>query len=524
MTMRSPCATRCSRAVATVASEVEFTPDRRLHPLSWLFVLLASLKQFIVPLIAVVVFGARDDGSAWGALFVVPLVAAAMWRQWLYRYGFGPRGLVIRDGLLFRNVRQIEYERIENVDTERGILHRLLNVAEVRLESSTGGKPEALIRVLGLDAVQELRDRVFGTTQATPARGAAAHEAATEQVLLRLSPAELLRYGFVDNRGMLVVAAAVGLVSQTGLMEGVGAYFRRQEFTEAASAVGLPLALVAVGVFVTLFLIVRLLSLLWALVALHDFTVSRWGADLRIRYGLLTRVALTLRLPRIQAVHQTETLMHRFFGRVSLSVDLAGDGGARTNDDSAPQTRMRWLAPICMPRRAGELIRSALPMLAADSQPQWQPLAPGARGRIFRRIVVFSSLICAAPGIYVLGAAAPLLWLAILPLAWLHATQYVRRTRWALTREALLFQRGWLTRRLAIVPRNRVQAIDVRTSPFDRKRQMATLLVDTAGAGGLAGMVRIAYLPAAAARVAADALYVSARELTPRRTVVRSSG
>jgi putative membrane protein len=414
-------------------------------------------------------------------------------------------------------VRQIEYERIENIDTERGILHRLLNVAEVRLESSTGGKPGALIRVLSLDAVQELRERIFGTRQPSQAIDPIAPAAVEENVLLRLSPAELMRYGFVDNRGMLVVAAAAGLASQAGVMEGIGAYFARQDFTAAASAVGLSLAIVGLGLFVTLFLAVRLLSLLWALVTLHDFTVSRLGADLRIRYGLLTRVALTLRLSRVQAVHQTESLMHRFFGRVSLSVDLAGDGGVQTNDEGTPQTRMRWLAPICTPRRAGELIRIALPMLAGDAQPEWQPLAPGARGRIFRKVVVVATLICALPGIYAFGIAAPLLWLAIIPLAWLHATQYVRRTRWALTTQALLFQRGWLTRRLAIVPRNRVQVVHVRTSPFDRRRNMATLVVDTAGAGSLAGVVRIPYLPAEAASPLADALYMSARELPARR-------
>ena len=146
-----------------MASETDFVPDQRLHPLSWLFVLLTFVRQFIIPLIAVIVFGARDDGTAWGALFVIPLLIGAVWRQTLYRYGFGPRGLVIREGLFFRNVRQIECERTENIDTQRGVLHRFFNVAEVRLESSTGGKPEALIRVLSLDAVQALRERIFGT-------------------------------------------------------------------------------------------------------------------------------------------------------------------------------------------------------------------------------------------------------------------------------------------------------------------------------------------------------------------------
>ena len=35
------------------------SPERRLHPWSWLFVLLQQLKQFIFPLAALLVFGAH---------------------------------------------------------------------------------------------------------------------------------------------------------------------------------------------------------------------------------------------------------------------------------------------------------------------------------------------------------------------------------------------------------------------------------------------------------------------------------
>jgi putative membrane protein len=493
-------------------SDEEFTPSLRLHPLSWLFVLVSSIRQFIVPVIAVLVFGARDDGSMWGLIVIVPLLIGAVWRQMLFRYGFSPRGLVIRDGLFFRNVRQIDYERIENIDTERGVLHRLLNVAEVRVETSTGGKPEGLIRVLSLAAVEELRDRVFERSRSardvlTPAR---IEKEQPGEMLLRLSPAELMRFGFVDNRGMLVVAAGFGLFSQTGAMNVAGEYLRNHVFNLDVGAVGVSLAIIAVGVLMTLFLLVRLLSLLWALVTLHDFSVTRHSADLRVRYGLLTRVALTLRLPRIQAVHQTESVMHRFFGRVSLAVDLAGDGAHQADENGTPQMRMRWLAPICTPRRSAELIRAALPMLANDSEPRWESLAPGAKARVFRKVLIVTTLICAVPAAFLMGWMAPLLWLLIVPLAWLHATKYVHYTAWALTREALLFRRGWLTRRLAVVPRNRVQSVQFGASPFDRRKRMATVVIDTAGASNLSSLVRIAYLPEDTARELAGALYRSA--------------
>lgn len=502
---------RFSLAEATVVSEIDFAPDKRLHPLSWLFMLWQSIKQMLVPIVVAFVFGARNDNAGVGLVLLVPLLIGALWHQRQFRYGFGPHALILKEGLLFRNLRQVEYDRIENVDTQRSVLHRLMNVAEVRLESSRGGKPEATIRVLSLDAVQELRERIFGSrSEAASASQGAARPAA--QTLLRLSPAELIRYGLVDNRGMIVVAAAFGAATQSGLLEGAGMLAERT-FTDSTAALGSTLVAVALGLLITIILLVRLLSVGWALVTLHGFTVTRHDADLRIQYGLLTRVGLTLRLPRIQAVHETETFLHRFFGRVSLAVDLAGDGQASADANGARHTRVRWLAPICTPRESHVLTRIALPMLVGDTAADWQPLAPGAKRRIFRKTVFIATAVCALPAIFWLGVAAPLLWLLIVPLAWLHAMQYVRHTRWALTREALLFRHGWVTRRLSCVPRSRVQVVQRVATPFDRRARMASVVVDTAGASGIAGPIRIRYLPQDTAAELCASLYTSARGL-----------
>ena len=97
---------------------------------------------------------------------------------------------------------------------------------------------------------------------------------------------------------------------------------------------------------------------------------------------------------------------------------------------------------------------------------------------------------------------------ALIPLAWMHAHLYVKHTRWALTRDAVLFRSGWMTRRLTIVPRDRVQSLNVSTSPFDRRSGMASVAVDTAGAAGVS--IRIRYLPAEVADTLSDALYRTA--------------
>ena len=201
--------------------------DLRLHPLSWLFVMLQQAKQFIVPLVAVVVFGQRGDGDGYeryGHGFtvaaIVLLVGAAVLQYLTYRYRIGEDGLHIRSGWLQRSRRDIPYARIHNVVVHQSLLHRLMGVAELRLESAGGQKPEAEMRVLRLDRALALERRVRQRGAAITAAGTGvaapddADHVAPARTLLALSTAEVVRLGLVSNRGMVVVAAGAGLLYQ----------------------------------------------------------------------------------------------------------------------------------------------------------------------------------------------------------------------------------------------------------------------------------------------------------------------
>ncbi|NLB58713.1 MAG: hypothetical protein GX805_09675, partial [Gammaproteobacteria bacterium] len=66
-----------------VAADLPTAHERRLHPLSWLFVLVSSIGRFLVPLVALVVLGGRGEDSwqlAAAGIGVAALVVGAVWR------------------------------------------------------------------------------------------------------------------------------------------------------------------------------------------------------------------------------------------------------------------------------------------------------------------------------------------------------------------------------------------------------------------------------------------------------------
>lgn len=484
--------------------------DRRLHPLSWLFVLLQQLRSFAVPLVLLLVSGRRSATGEWYGLIGVGVLTLMSVAQYLtYRYRPGTDGFVIRSGVLQRTSRDIPYERIHTVNLHQTLLHRLFGVTEVRLESAGSKDAEAVMRVLSIEDARALetfvRDRA-AARRAGADTGASdvATVAPPEVALLTLGTPELVRLGLISNRGMVVVAAIFGVawqffgegrIASDTVPEAVltiGDDARRYVTEHLHDAVGL----VASGLVVILLLlvVVRALSVLLAILQYYGFTLVEMGRQLRVERGLLTRVRNQLPLRRIQAWRIEETFLHRWFGRRGLRVDSAA---GHDGDDRG----VRHLAPIATPEAIDTLLRRLRP---GDTwpPPEWHALHP----RAWRRMFVVPSMIVAivaAATVWRLGPFGLLPLLAI-PLLIVRARGTARFSGYALTPRAMLVRTGWLSRQWMIVDVGKVQALRLTQSPFDRRHDMATLWLDTAGAGAADGVMRIRYLPTETARALHD--------------------
>jgi len=481
--------------------------ERRLHPWSWLFVLLYQLRQYAMPLIVLLLFG-RGGGEWWeslGIVFAVVLALGAVLRYWTYRFRIDAGELVIRSGVLQRNVRHIPLARIQNVVLRRNPLHRLFGVADVRLESAVGGKQaEAEMQVLSQADAEALEALVRQSRQSAgddSAIGAAAPAEAAREVLLQLPLAELLRLGLISNRGVVAVMAAVGVLSQAS----EGMFVRMvQDFGERvfgyAQGMGLErwqYAAMIVLLLMAVAALMRVLSIAIAVLRFYGFELSQDDGRLSVEAGLLTRLRQHTPLSKVQRWWINESLLHRWFSRRSLSVETAAVAYAEDAHGSGE------IVPLAPPRLIDELLSRWRPRLGWPSLP-WQRLHPLAWWRMF---VQASWIITAAaiPLCVNFGAWGLLVFLAV-PWGWLRARRYAAHARWLLTDEWVGWRGGWLNRHWCLVERARVQAVRLQQSPFDRRRGMASLLVDTAGGGSLVPPLRLRYLPEADARRVFDAL------------------
>ena len=473
--------------------------EHRLHPLSWLFVLMAQLKQFIFPLVALLFFGRGDRYQLWSLVAVAVLVITSLAEYLTYRYRLKSDGLIVRSGWLHRSVREIPFARIHNVSLHQNLLHRLVGVAEVRLEAAGGTKPEAQMRVLKMDQALAL--------EALVRRGGAASTAendgqASEQTapLLTLSIGELVRLGLISNRGLVLVAAAFGGLAQTGddIFGVLRDRWGKVAFGWISDWVGhhvhdsvLVMGLAITSMVAIALLLVRLLSVLLAVVQYYGFTLREDDDRIRVERGLLARSRSSARRRRIQAWSLREGLLHRWFKRRSLRVDTA------VSQQGKQQHALKELAPIATPRRCEELILHFLPD-AGWGELDWQPLHP----RAWLRIAMPSLLLLSIAGgllCWHVGWIGLCALLAAPVLVW-RAHRMAACSGHACNGRLVAWRHGWLDKRWSFAEIGKLQALRLSQSPIDRRLGMANLLLDTAGASPLGPPLHLHYLPVAQAR------------------------
>ena len=467
---------------------------RRLHPMSWLFVLLQQLKQFIVPLLVLLFLGRGDRNQLWSLVAVGGFVVVALWRYLTFRYRITGDSVVIDSGLLQRNRRQVPFSRIHNVAIHQSLLHRLFGVAEVRLESAGGEKPEAEMRVLQLaDAIAlEALVRTRGAAPQADAAAAAVDDDGT--LLLALPPAEVLRLGLISNRGMIVLGGLAVTISQlnpqlpddvsTRWGRTLSGFFGSHHFSIAEYA------LAGAGLFIGFVALLRLFSVLLALLQYWGFRLEEHGRRLTVERGLLTRLRTSAPRRRIQAFTLQEGVLHRMFRRRTLEVDSAVAGNRNE------RRGLRELAPIATPATCDGLVRHLLPD-ATWPPTRWQPLHPRAWWRLSLPGIAFSLLLAAAL-CWRFGAwgLAGLSWL---PWAVFVARQHARRAGYAIDQRLVGTCTGWWSRQWRFAELDKLQALQLRQSPLDRRLGMASLWLDTAGASG--GTLRIRHLRLQEARM-----------------------
>lgn len=469
----------------------------RLHPLTLAFAIFKAGRNFL-PLLPLLIFGKGYWFMTVTLVFIVISLAQALLRYFTFSYGIEGGDLVIRKGVLERTERHIPLDRVQEIQIEQGVMHRIFGVVDAIIETAGGQGPEASLSVLSRAEAERLRRAVFERAAVAVSRPETDHTevapAEQRELIRKLSLIDLLRAGLTSNH-LLSALAIVGamwaflddLLPETIYEQiAVTVMGRAQEIIQQDVWTTVVFALIAL---ILVFGISVIFSVIGSVALFYNFTFSRSGEDLHRSYGLLTLRSSSLPRRRIQVLEIEEKLLRRLFGLVTLRADTVA-GGKEEGEENKGRD-------VLLPVLARDEVGSFLPIFFPDLENDvatWHQVSRLA----IRRNMFISALICAlmiAGLLFYIPGPLALVPLLILPLVYWISVKNYNSFGYSLGEHYFQTRRGWLSRSTHIVPIRKVQAVAIHRNPIDRKLGLATLMVDTAGQAYTGGGPQISNLP-----------------------------
>lgn len=504
------------------------SPDvslQRLHPVSLLFNWFALARQFVFPLVLLVLQlrGGRTDWVMYAiAGVVLLLVIGSVVRFLSTRFGLSGDALHFRSGALSRQSRVIPFGRIQSVNVQQSALQRLLRMGELHVETATqGAAADVTLKVLRWADAQALREQLVrerrsalaasagdvaphhAADHATAEPSAAADDPVPATVIASLDAEQLMVAGGTSNNvGVLLAVLFSGcerirssFFDDLDVAEGLAdSAFTVTSAIGGASAVALFVLLVVVPLLVASWMV----SVGGSVVRYYGFTLERVGRDLRRRHGLFSRVEASVPVQRAQALRFHQSVLRRPFDLGELH--LVSAGASRGGAGAAGGRQV--LLPILRRERFAAFVPEVFP--AADlERALTMPMESGG----WRRPRPIAAVRIALDSTITLGVVLALLfwwfpvwgWRALwlIPCVWLLAVARRRARGLLLEQGHVVVREGGLARTTMILPEAKLQLVEIRQGPLQRVFGTATLRLTTAGTGGDADMID---LPLAEAR------------------------
>lgn len=441
-----------------------------------------------------------------GGLAVIVVVVSFLFLQWWAKtYAVDRDGVYLRSGIVIRQLRVARLPRIQAVDVVHPLLGRIFGLGMLTVEVAGGSDSRVVIGYLSTARLEALRDLILDL-----AAGDAEDPARTAD-----SSARAVSTAAPGSAG----PAAPGPPSEVGRVSGSAPL----GFEGAVDAAPLrsagkreehPLYIVGPGILIGS--ILRSAMTLWAAVLVIVVVIGvvmavigddgaglgvllpgiagpiaivgavwnrfnrGWGfqaaatpAGIRMRFGFTSEISSTLPPGRVHAVSIEQGLLWRREDWWRVRVGVAGREGSRSSDSSSSRTSEERTGDVLLPvGRRDTALRAlwlvvpdlgvpdpggflAAALSGADDDGAGRREAPaGSPSRGFIRISPRGRIFS--------------------PLAW-------RREAIALTDTCVVLRFGRWTRRVSVVPYERIQSTRVLQGPFARSRGLATIHLDMVG-------------------------------------------
>lgn len=402
--------------------------------------------------------------------------------------------LVIEKGVLRKSKLNVPVDRIQTLNFTQGILHQIFNVVSVEIDTAGSQGREFSINALSKKKAEALREFVQSQKRNNPIIEAELEETLVkpkppQELLLRLSANDLFKIGVSQNHlrtAGIIMAFFYGFLDDIEQALGFDFFKKMDKWIEEGGN-GWALYLLA-GIPIFIF-ISFLITLIRTMLRYYDFKFFKTDTGFKMVSGLFTKNEKSANLQKIQLIRWFVSPIKKLFGMSSVSLAQA--------------------ASMTVGRRNSIYVPGCYkPHLAAIRRTYWQEeeILDFEEHRISKLIcwrqVLYMGLL---PAIgmtllrYMEEGWTSIVWLLWIPTVYFLSLRYYRNWRYFVSEEGIRTQSGLFTMKHTLLQWYKIQAVDIRQSIYQRRKEVAHLTLYTA-----AGSVRIPYIELDKARAIHD--------------------
>ncbi|MEZ4773273.1 MAG: PH domain-containing protein [Bacteroidia bacterium] len=483
------------------------TPQRQ-SPLAIAFILIKFLRQAarrFWPLVIFIVFNRGDSYMAYlfGTLLVISVIQLVLSLISYFNYYFHVKGneLLIQKGVLQKTRLNIPFDRIQTINFNQNILHQILNVVSVEVDTAGSSKSELNIDALSREHAEALRNYILQRKEAlvkesTDTSGESDGEMAAipvvrtpDKLVFSMGPIDLMKVGVSQNHirtALVLLGSIFGLLQLFDDVKEDSYNYIAEEIVNFQMLYGWMWFFAAVSVLLIAAFVVSMFR-----TALQYFNLKLWQTEkgFKIIAGLLNRKEQSAAHQKIQIIRWFTDPLKQIFGLFTVNLYQASS--------MEVSIRRSISIPGCYEPQLEEIISTNFPRALRQNYNE-HTISP----RIISRHVLYFGILPAIAFMIprMIEADWQGLWFLLwVPIVWLLSRRFQMRWRWWINEGTLMTRSGIIGTKHTLVHLYKTQAVKISQSPYQRRYQLASLALYTA-----AGHISIPYISLSFARQVRD--------------------
>ena len=462
-----------------MSSDSQFDTPHRLHPAAIIIkfgtYFIATVRSMAAPIAGIFITGRGSSAQYMtlligGSIAFIGAISIIFPVLHYFSTVFYIRGdaLEISSGFIWRKKRTIPLARIQNVNVERTLWHRILGAAAVKVETATGKKGEGDLAALSVADANKLQAALL-------------HHQAGEEVieavqkpepLYQLSPKQVILAGALGNRAVYIMGSMFAVIQADASHQFFGPVFKY-----FANLGPMMAALVGAVSFLVLILVGWLLSIGISATRFFGFRIERHERGLLLTHGLITQFKSIVPIGRIQDVRICEPILFRLLGYCEIYADTAGAFDAK---DAASANKICPILPESEANKIGQLLMPEFQFGGLDwRRVSRKTIARHAARHIWLYVILLSWPLAHWAGWYGLLAVPP-----VVVYAWLTGVISYQYVGYSWTNDVLAARRGIFRKQAIVIPFDRIQRYTIYSTWTQKLMGLATVSAMSAATGG----------------------------------------